>query len=505
MSTPVSHDIAELTRRLREVAHLRAASSLLSWDQEVKMPEGGADARAETLSFLAGLHHQRALAVDADGLLTKLKAGLDRGEVKGKAAVIVREAWKDIDRTKRMPEEFVRQWAGVTSRAQHVWAKARGADDVAQFMPLLSQVVNLARERARLLDPARPAYDVLLDTYEPGMTAETLSILFGGLRKELVPFAAEVMRSARHIKPTPFPGTFPVAVQERFAWDLAQSLGFDPARGRLDTSTHPFTAEVHVGDVRITTRYDERDPWDAIGSTIHEVGHGLYEQGLPEREWGTPLGETESLALHESQSRFWENMVGRDRLFWKHHFPRMKKVFGDGLSGYTLDDWMLRINTVKKHPIRVEADEVTYNLHIMLRFELEKALIEGVIGVKDLPHLWHERAKEYLGLSLKNDRDGVLQDVHWSCGLFGYFPTYTLGTLYAAGLDEAIRRDIPKRDELVSRGEVAPILAWLKRQVHHHGRRYPADTLMKEVTSEGISTAPFMRHLKKRYGALYKL
>ncbi|NBD74348.1 carboxypeptidase M32 [Patescibacteria group bacterium] len=498
-------EVTELIRRLREAAHLRSAASLLAWDQETKMPAGGAEARAETLAFLAGLAHQRVLAIDADGLLTDLHRKLEKRALKGKAAVIVRAAWRDVSRTQRLPEEHVRTWAAATSRAQHVWARARAADDFAAFQPHLAEVVALARQRAHYLDPDAPPYDVLLDTFEPGMTADTLAALFSDLRAELVPFAREVVRAARTQRPKPFPGRFPTPVQERYAWDLARAIGLDPERGRLDASVHPFTQELHPSDVRITTRYNDRDPWDAIGSTIHETGHALYEQGLPEQAWGTALGETESLALHESQSRFFENMVGRDRQFWNHHYPRLKKVFAEGLAGYSLNDWMLKINAVKKHPIRVEADEVTYNLHIMLRFELEQALVEGAIDVTDLPHLWRQRANEYLGLSLKSDRDGVLQDVHWSCGLFGYFPTYTLGTLYAAGLDEAIRRDIPERDELVARGDLCPLLAWLRRNIHRHGRRYPAETLIKKVTGAGISIAPFMRHLTDRYGALYKL
>lgn len=468
------------------------------------MPARAASLRAQMLAYLSGLHHRRFIDMNADGLLQAVYASFEKQELSKKDAALIRELWRDYTLATKLPAEFVEEFAAATSHAQLAWAQARKDNNFAHFRPHLENIVALSRTKAAYLGSESKPYDALLDTYEPGMTADELSITFAELKVGLVSLIQRIAhaKAARARAPK---GVFPQRDQEAFLAFVNEKLGFDATAGRLDISTHPFTTGTHPLDVRITTRYDEKDPWYAIGSNIHEVGHALYEQGLPDTEAGTPLGEAVSLGVHESQSRFWENMIGKNMHTWKYFFPRLKKQFPAPLRTYTLDHWYRFINDVRPSRIRTEADEVTYNVHIIIRFEIEKELIEGTIKVKNLPEIWNQKMKDYLGVTVTKDSDGVLQDVHWSAGLIGYFPTYTLGNLYSAQLYYALLRDMPQFDAYLRKGQFQPIREWLKTNIHRHGRLYSAGELMQRATGSPLSVAPFLTYLTEKYSALYNL
>lgn len=496
--------LQELSTTYRESVRLASVAELLEWDQEVFMPAKASAYRAETVGYLAGLAHERLLSLGERGVIHMLEEQVAKGNLKGKAAALVRECARDVKEAQALPNTFVQELAETTSNAVHVWQKARSENNFRLFAPHLEEVLRLSRDKAAFLAPKGDPYDALLDTYETGATTAYLAPLFAELRDGLVPIVKELRGAKKKPKKT-FTGTFALEKQRRFSHMLSSAIGFDAASGRLDESTHPFTVGIHPSDVRITTRYDERDPWYAIGSTIHEAGHALYEQGLPEKEHGTPLGQARSLGVHESQSRFWENMIGKQRSFWKYFYPKLKKSFADELKSTSLDEWYGYLHQVTPSLIRTESDEVTYNLHIIVRFEIERLLVHGSIEVKDLPQVWNEKMYEYLGVRVPDDTRGVLQDTHWACGLIGYFPTYTLGNLYAAALYDALLLDIPDMEKQIAQGEFAQIKAWLHRNVYRHGRTYSTDVLMRRATGSGISVEPFLSHIKKTYYPVYGL
>ncbi|MFZ2555863.1 MAG: carboxypeptidase M32 [Minisyncoccia bacterium] len=498
----ISKDLIELRRRLTEMQHLRSALSLSSWDQEVYMPKGASASRAEMLGYLSGEHHRKLLILDQGNLLSNLHAAEEAGRLSPKVRALVREVWRDYALARKLPHTFVVEFADITSRAQHVWAEARQRNDFAHFRPWLEKIVRLSREKASLLGGVH-SYDALIDTFEPGMTSAELSRTFDDLKTGLIPLVTRIASNGAK-KPKAPKGIFPIAEQKKILEYINLKMGFDYARGRLDESTHPFTSGSHPSDVRITTRYREKDLWYSIGSDIHELGHGLYEQGLPLHEAGTPLGEAVSLGVHESQSRFWENMVGRNIATWRFLFPLLKKHF-PALKDYSVDEWYRFLHIVRPSLIRTEADEVTYNLHIILRYEMEKDLIEGRLAVKDLPSIWNSKVREYLGLTVPDDARGVLQDVHWSGGMLGYFPTYTLGNLYSAQLYEKIRNDMPDFERKLSKGDFIPIRDWLGEKIHRHGRMYSASDLMHRATGSRLSVAPFLSYLEDKYTDIYEL
>lgn len=499
---PHYRDIEILRGRLRELAHVKETLNLLEWDQETMMPERAAQKRAETVAYLSGTWHEKFLGINHDKLLEKLYQRHREGELSLRDAALVREVWRDYERAAKLPQSFVEDFAELTSRAQGVWAKAREQNDFNAFKPLLEKIVAQSRKKAELWGAPKMPYDALLDEYEPGMIADELSATFAELRAELVPFV-EAIQQAGRIKAKPLKGTFSVEEQKKFSRFLAEALGFDLAAGRIDESVHPFSASTHPYDVRITTRYSEKNPWHAISNVIHECGHAFYAQDLSGREYGTPLGEGASLGIDESLAYFWESMVGKSRHTWKYLYPKLKRHFPGQLKAYTVHDFYLHINQIQPGLIRLEADEVTQILHIQVRFELEKELLEGTIEAKHLPELWDAKMRDYLGVKVPDDARGVLQDVHWSAGIFGYFPTYTLGNLYAAQLHLAVRRDVPDFDKRLARGDFAPIRQWLKRTIHQHGRRYPPQELLRRATGERLAVAPFMEYLKAKYKALY--
>lgn len=493
--------MGQLTARLSDITNLASATALLEWDQEVLMPEKGAEARSAMLALLSGITHEELVQLDHDGLLTKLKAQVDAKKLRGKDAVIVTETWRTYERARKLLDAFVRELAETTSRAHHVWARARNENDFKSFLPTLRKLVELKRKEAELVGYTDSPYDALLDAYEPGLTAEDVTVLFNDLKDFLVPFLKELKTTQPKTNPKRLLGKFPLEKQRAFNRFVSGQMGFRADAGRLDESTHPFTTNFNPNDVRITTRYDEEDLWYSVGSTIHEAGHALYEQGLPAEHFGTPLAESVSLGIHESQSRLWENTIGKSAAFWKYFYPKLQKEFPEPFRKVPLPEFVQIINAVKPSLIRTEADEVTYNLHILIRFELEKELIEGSIDPKDLPAIWREKVQTYLGIAVPSDTLGVLQDVHWSAGLFGYFPTYTLGNLYAAQLYAAMAREIPDLQKQIAKGNLAVPLEWLRTHVHRYGKTYAPADLIKRATGEYPTSRYFVDYLQEKYGA----
>jgi carboxypeptidase Taq len=498
---------AELIEHLRAVAALNSVASLLGWDQETMMPRKGADARAEQLALVARLAHDRATAPRIGELLATCEC--DESLVADPAvSANLREIRRDYDRARRLPADLVAELQEAASRSLEAWKAARQASDFAAFEPWLRRLLDLCRRKADCYEVPRggEAYDTLLDEYEEGTTCAELESIFGPLRDELAPLIAETTaaeprggRAARRLR-------FPVERQRALNSFVLERLGFDLEAGRFDVSVHPFSSGIGPGDARITTRYREDDFPEALGSTIHEAGHGMYEQGLPRStHWGQPLGEPLGLGIHESQSRLWENHVGRSLSFWRWLLPRARHFLGRELAGFSPEDLHAEVNLVRPNPIRVESDEATYSLHVMLRFDLERALFRGDLDPRDLPGAWNDRIREDLGIEVRDDAQGCLQDIHWSMGAIGYFPTYTLGSLYAAQFWEALSRDVGRVDEHVERGEFAPILEWLRQRIHRHGRRYPAKELCRMLTGEALGHRPLMRHLRAKLAPIYGL
>lgn len=497
----------ELRSRLREAATVASIGSVLNWDQETYMPHAGAAHRAEQQAWVARVAHEKATDPRVGELLSACQADKAlSGDPASPEAAALREIRRDYDLATKLPSDFVAESARTHSQSQEVWKEARQASDFARFAPWLEKVVGLARRRAAYLGvPAGgEAYDALLDQYEPGATAKEIEAIFTPLRAQLSALIARVAASKARPSDAPLHARVEPERQHQFGLFVLKAMGFDLSAGRLDTTTHPFCAELGPGDVRLTTRYRDEKFTDALYGTMHEAGHGLYEQGLPTREhFGSPLAQAVSLGIHESQSRMWENLVGRSRAFWEWALPHAKTMLGPGLAPYSVEDLHRAVNMVTPSFIRVEADEATYNLHVMLRFELERALVSGALAVKDLPGEWNRRFKGYLGIDVPDDRRGCLQDVHWSFGLMGYFPTYTLGNLYAAQLWETIRGQITDLEAQIRRGEFGALKAWLNANVHAHGKRYRAADLCKMLTGRPLDAGALMRHLDAKAKAVY--
>jgi carboxypeptidase Taq len=414
-------------------------------------------------------------------------------------AVNVREIRRGFDKERRMPRRLVEEWARVTAMAQQTWAEARKNDDYASFAPWLDRIFALARERADAVGYSDVRYDALLDDYEPGMTTDRVTALFTQLQAELVPLVAAV-RSASAAPRVVLAREFPVERQKLFVEAAAHALGFDTHGGRLDLAHHPFCTAIGPGDVRIALRYDPRDVTQGFFSLMHELGHALYDKGLDAAHYGTPMGDAASLGVHESQSRMWENLVGRSDGFWQHFYPRLRSTFHESLNDVAMETFRREVNLVEPGPIRVNADEVTYNLHITIRFELELALLSGDLRAAELPGAWNELYERHLGLRPANDREGCLQDIHWADGLIGYFPTYTLGNVYCAQLFAAADRAIGPLEESFARGEFEPLREWLREHVHRHGMRWPVADLVERATGKGPDPSYLVESLTERYG-----
>lgn len=504
----VHHAYDELIKLARDANLLTTTMGLLHWDQETMMPAKGVEYRSRQIAIIARLAHERATDPRIGELLDQCAANKSLTSDKlSPEAVNIRELRRIYDRKTKLPADLIEEEARLASMGQHTWAEARRNSDFTHFQPLLEQFVALLRRKAECFgwDKAGEPWDALAEDYEPGATAKEIEKVFAPLRTRLVSLLGDLMASKTPPSDRFNTTKLPIEQQKKFMRFAAESIGFDFSRGRIDISTHPFCGGTHCNDVRITTRYHEDNVNDALGSTMHECGHGIYEQGLPWSFVGLPMGESVSLGIHESQSRMWENQVGRSEAFWQWLHPKLKDFFGDAVKGLSLNEVYGGANIVKPDFIRVEADEATYNMHIMVRFEIERALMKGDLAVKDVPGVWNEKYREYLDIEVPSDAKGCLQDVHWSMGSMGYFPTYTFGNLYAAQFFEKALVDMPDLHDQFAKGKFDSLKTWLNENIHSHGQRYRAAELCEVVTGKPLSADPLLRHLEGKLRPIYKV
>jgi carboxypeptidase Taq len=493
----VEERYAELRRRLGEIADLRATAELLHWDQTVMMPPGGAAVRTEQLTTLERLTHELFVADGIGELLEELRPFEESLDYDSDDASIVRVTRRDWEKARRVPTDLAAEMAKLASEAQEVWAKARQEDDYERFRPYLDRTIDLKRRYVACFEPYEDPYDPLLDDYEPGMRTDEVREVFETLKGVLVPLIAEVGSSADD---SFLRGPFPEDRQHEFSLHVIERFGYTPEHFRLDRTVHPFAANSGVNDIRLTTRYSP-DDLTSLFTAMHECGHGIYEAGVSGTLERTPLGGGVSSALHESQSRLWENVVGRSRAFWDFFYPRLQGAFPEVLGSVTVERFHASVNRVRPSFIRVDADEATYSLHIIVRFELEQELLAGTLSTADLPEAWNDRYAEYLGLDVPDDRVGVLQDVHWAGGSFGYFPTYALGNVVGLQIWERARTELLDLDEQFRRGEFKPLHEWLREHVYRHGRKYTPQELLERVVGGGIDAGPYVRYLRDKFGA----
>ncbi len=492
----------ELIAHLREVALFGSIGSVLGWDERVQMPDKGAEHRSNQSSLLARKVHEQFTSPKIDELLREVETSDSIRDQESDPAVNVRETRRQYDRATKLPGSLVEEMAKTEVLAQAAWGQARAKNDFPAFRPWLEKWLELKKQQAACYGHTGHVYNALLEDFEPGETAENLTGVFEQLRGPLVELIGKIVSSGRPAPIEILERSYPAEAQAKLAREAAAAVGFDFSAGRLDVSLHPFCTGIGPGDTRMTTRYDEKYFGDAFFGVLHETGHGLYDQGLPEKHFGTPRGEAVSLGIHESQSRMWENLVGRSRAFWKFFLPKARASFGH-LADVNEDQWYRAINDVRPSLIRTESDEATYNLHILLRFELEKAMLSGDLSIAELPGAWNEKMKKYLGVTVPDDARGVLQDIHWSGGAMGYFPTYTLGNLYAAQFFEQAGKDLGDMEGQFAKGEFAPLLGWLREKIHSQGKRYTAAKLVEKVTGRALSAEPLLAHLRRKAGEVY--
>lgn len=496
----LSETFEKLTQHLKRIDRLSSISELLAWDEQVNLPSGSAGLRAEQASLMAELTHKESSSLALGQWIDRLKAA--EAELNPAQQAILRDARRNYREATCLPSAFVRRRSKAHSEGFQAWLRAKEAGDFQAFLPSLKTNIELAREQASLLDASDP-YSYWLDQFDPGLNQATVEQVFAPLRADL-----KVLLNSIQTAPVEAPSFslkgFPVDRQEAFLREVVTAFGFDFKRGRLDRSVHPFCGG-HPLDLRMTTRFDPDNPLDSLSSAAHECGHALYEQGLPKEHLGTALGQAVGMAVHESQSRLWENQVARSRAFWQAWEMDYRAHFPTQLDGLNSEQLYFQINRVAVTPIRVDADEVTYNLHIMLRYELEKQLIGGALDPADLPEAWNALSIEILGYEPKNDAEGCLQDVHWSGGAFGYFPSYCLGNVICAQLWETIQAAIPRLDHQIASKNYGPLRHWLRTQVHSLGRQYLTQDFVRKVTGTALSHEPLMRYLRERYGSLYRV
>jgi carboxypeptidase Taq len=485
---------------MAEVSDLHSAAALLSWDQQVNMPPAGAEARGNQLATLDTISHQKFTSDEVGKLLDEIAS--EGAALTSDDKAMLRVAKRDYDKATRVPSSFVAELAMIATQAHEAWVKAKGQSDFSIFRPHLEKIVEMTHKYILFFPPADHPYDTLLDDYEPGMKTADVNAIFDWLRPRQVELIRQVT-SVRQVKDSFLHKKYDEKKLWDFGVDVVTHFGYDWKRGRQDHAPHPFETSFSVNDVRITTRYEPDTPIATLFSTMHESGHGMYEQGVSPAYERTPLHHGTSLAVHESQSRMWENVVGRSLPFWRYFFPRLKKVFPSQLGNVDVKTFYKAINKVEPSLIRVNADEATYNLHIMLRLEIEIGMIEGKMLVKDLPQIWNSKMKEYLGIVPPNDALGVLQDIHWSGGSIGYFSTYALGNLVSAQLWEKVNKDISDLDEQFRKGKFEALLGWLHTNLHQFGRKYDPQDLVQRVTGSKITPEPYLRYLTKKYSDIY--
>ncbi len=489
-----------LLEKVRRMTNVEAASMLLSWDQQVMMPEEGTAARSQQLSTLSSVHHDLLTEDELGDLLSDL----DGADLTAEQSAVVREVRREHERAVRVPTDLIEEISATASEALPAWTEAKAEDDFETFAPYLRKHVELKREYADYVDPDRDPYAVLFEEYEPCLPLSRAEEILERVRETLVPMIAEIRESETPVTTDAFEGTYDADAQEEVVRAALTTLGYPWERGRLDTAPHPFSTGNQF-DARVTTRFDESDPLSSLTSTIHEFGHAQYSLGLPDDEYGTPLGEHRGLSVHESQSRLWENHVGRSQAFWELFLPTFREQFPQAGDVTPREAYEAANQVYEDNLIRVEADELTYHLHIAVRFEIERRLIHGDVEVSEVPAVWNDLYEEYLGIRPETDTEGCLQDIHWSHGNFGYFPTYSLGSFMAAQLFETAASDVGDVDQLIRDGEFDPLREWLVENVHSHGQRYETDELVRQATGEEFSADAFIDYVTGKYGDLYDL
>ncbi|ELZ87543.1 carboxypeptidase Taq [Haloferax elongans ATCC BAA-1513] len=498
-STEAESAYDQLLSKYKRIANVENAGGILSWDQQVMMPDEGTPARSQQMSALSALRHE-LLTDDEFGEL--LEAAEEDDPTEEQAAVL-RELRRDYERAARVPNDLVEKISAASSEAIPAWKQAKAEDDFEKFAPHLEKHVELKRKYAEHIDPDRDAYEVLFEDYEPCLPLDQAEDILADVREVLVSMIEDIRESDTELAVDSFEGEFDESEQEELVRDALSTLGYPWDRGRLDTAPHPFSSGTQF-DARVTTRYDESDPLGSLFSTIHEFGHALYTLGLPDEHYATPLGEDRNLSVHESQSRLWENHVGRSRAFWQHFLPTFTEHFPE-VDASVEEAYEAANQVYDDNLIRVEADELTYHLHIVIRFELERELVSGDLEVEDVPEAWNDKYEEYLGIRPETDSEGCLQDIHWAYGNFGYFPTYSLGSIMAAQLFAAAEEDIDGLDEKIASGEFGDLREWLRENVHQHGRQYETNDLVKRATGEDFAADDFLDYVESKYSEIYDL
>lgn len=483
---------------VKELYDIRKASDLIEWDQETYMPPKSVEGRGYVLATLSGVYHEKLVSKKMGKYLDELSKTKDLTD---KQKANVREIKRIYEKKTKVPLKLVKEIAKTSSLGTEAWARARKKKDFKIFQPYLEKMVRLKKDFAEAIGYEDKAYDVLIDDFEAYTTVKDMDPVFSGLRKALVPIVKKIIESETKIENV-LEQSFDVDKQKNFGIQIIKDMGFDFEHGRLDSSAHPFTSG-SCDDVRLTTFREGRG--FHLFAMMHEAGHGLYEQGYKKEHYRTPMAEAVSLGYHESQSRMWENLVGRNLLFWKYYYPKLQEIFAEQLKKYSLEDFYDAINIVKPSFIRVEADEATYNLHILLRYDMEKDLFDDKMEPKEAPNIWNQKMEEYLGIVPEDDAVGVLQDIHWSQGLFGYFPTYTLGNLYSVQLFNQAKNELPSLEERISNGKLLDLKKWLNKNVHEYGKLYSAKDLVKKITGEALNPEYFIKYLKEKFGLIYNV
>lgn len=501
-------DYEKIRQISRYARILGGVSSILDWDQETYLPDGASGIRGEQIETLAGIIHKEKTSKKFERSLSKL-IDIETGAIKAldldKPHIAALKEWRrDFKRDTALPRKFVEQFAKLTSQSLMVWREAKKEDSFSKFAPYLDKIITLSKKKAEYLGYKDHPYDALLDLYEPDATSKEIKQLFGSLKLSIVDLLKKI-QACKQIDNSALYGNYDKSEQIDFSNKLLTDMGYALTKGRLDISTHPFSSSSHPTDCRITTRIDTTNFLSNILTVLHEAGHAMYEMGLPIEEYGTPLSEAISHGIHESQSRWWETRIGQSKPYWQHYLPLLKKQFKGKINEITLDDFYRAINKVQPSFIRVGADEVTYPLHVILRFELELELIGGTLRVRDIPEAWNAKMNQLLGITPQNNSEGCLQDVHWAMGGFGYFPSYTIGNLYAAHLFKAFEAEFPEWEKQVAKGELLFIRDWLSRNIYQYGRQYNGPDLLKKVTGKAFSANAYIEYLQNKYTKIYCL
>ncbi|MBO1000103.1 carboxypeptidase M32 [Bacillus sp. SD075] len=493
----------EFKEYVKKISAYNEALALIFWDLRTGAPKKGVEQRSEVIGVLSSEVFKMSTSKEMESFISELS--MEKSTLSETTSKMVQECKKEFERNKKIPANEYKEFVILQSRSESAWEEAREKADFSLFQPYLEQIVAYTRRFVEYWGYEGTKYNTLLDMYEPGMTVDILDNVFSELRSRIVPLVKQIAESEHRPETAFLYKEFPKEKQHQLNLEVLKQLGYDFQAGRLDETVHPFASGINRGDVRVTTRYDENDFRGAIFGTIHECGHAIYEQNIAEDLTGTLLDSGTSMGIHESQSLFFENFIGRNRSFWKNKFSLLKEYAPEQFNDVTLDEFYRGINESKPSFIRIEADELTYPLHIMIRYELEKALFNGELEVKDLPEVWNEKYKDYLGIVPENDAMGVLQDVHWADGSFGYFPSYALGYMYAAQIKQSMLKDLPGFDGLLEAGDIEPIRKWLNEKIHKYGKTKKPLEMLKETTGEGLNVQYLIQYLENKYKEVYKI